>query len=310
MVMAALGVEILRDVALETWFGCGGGARRLARPTSVAEVRACVAIDRELKVFGDGANVLVADGGVEELVVELSAPAFTKIELDAERGVVTAGGGADFAKVILESVRAGLAGLEGLGGIPATVGGAAAMNAGGAFGEVGTRIARVRGVGRDGREVDLGRADMQFEYRRSSLATAGVVITEVEFALARAEGGAEGVRARLLEVMAYKKRTQPMGAHSAGCCFKNPTLTRDVAALGEKAVAGARVSAGMLIDRAGCKGLRVGGAEISSQHANFFVAHAGCKAADVIELTKRARGAVLEKFGVEIEAEVKVWGFT
>jgi UDP-N-acetylmuramate dehydrogenase len=108
----------------------------------------------------------------------------------------------------------------------------------------------------------------------------------------------------LKEVMAYKKSTQPMGEKSAGCCYRNPTLRGDIDGI---AAAGARVSAGMLIDRAGCKGLCVGGARVSEQHANFLTVRAGARAADVISLMERVERRVLDRFGVSLEREVVVW---
>jgi UDP-N-acetylmuramate dehydrogenase len=273
---------IQRNAPIPTWFGVGGGAERFCVPRSVEELRRCVEID-------------------PELVVELSAPAFTKIEMDAASGRVVVGAGADLAKVVTESVRQGLGGLEGLGGIPATIGGALMMNAGGAFGEIGSSVVRVFALDRQGRERVLEKGkDVHFAYRHSGLQ--GFIITGAELLLT--PGDPVALRAKLKDVMAYKKGSQPMADNSAGCCFRNPTLTEDVKEIGAK---GARVSAGMLIDRAGCKGLRVGGASVSMRHGNFVVTEPGATARDVITLMEQLKARVRDAFGVTIEPEVVVW---
>jgi UDP-N-acetylmuramate dehydrogenase len=224
--------------------------------------------------------------------------------MDVKTGRIVVGAGVDLAKLVTESVRNGLSGLEGLGGIPATVGGAVMMNAGGAFGEVGNSIVRVSAVDRTGRErvLEKGR-DVHFTYRHSGLQ--GLIITGAELLLP--PGDPAALRAKLKDVMAYKKTSQPMAENSAGCCFKNPTLDADVKELGELGVKGRRVSAGLLIDRAGCKGMRVGGASVSVRHGNFVVTDAGAKARDVIELMGQMVTRVRDAFGVTIETEVVVW---
>jgi UDP-N-acetylmuramate dehydrogenase len=304
--MGALATEpvIQTNVPIPTWFGIGGGAERLCAPRSVEELRRCVEIDPALRVLGDGANLLVDDEGVAELVVELSAPAFTSIDMDVKSGRVLVGAGVDLAKLVTESVRNGLSGLEGLGGIPATIGGAVIMNAGGAFGEIGSSIVRVFAVNRRGEEVVLEKGrDVQFSYRHSGLQ--GLLITGAELMLP--PGDAAALRAKLKDVMVYKKGSQPMADNSAGCCFKNPTLREDVKELGEIGGKGRRVSAGLLIDRAGCKGMRVGGASVSMRHGNFVVTDAGARAREVIELMGQMVARVKAAFGVVIEPEVVVW---
>ena len=117
------------------------------------------------------------------------------------------------------------------------------------------------------------------------------------------------LRERFKEVMAYKKHSQPMGEKSAGCCYKNPCLTRDIEGLcaGENGKAGSRISAGLLIDRAGCKGLRVGGAWVSQQHANFFPVDKTATAGDIIALMEQVEARVFDRFGITLEREVVIW---
>lgn len=303
-------LEIEYDAPIPTWFGIGGKADRLARPQTLGQLAECIRQDPNLRVLGDGANLLVDDDGVAELVVVLEGPTFRGWTFDAT--TLRAGAGANLPKLINETVRRGLAGLESLGGIPASVGGAIIMNAGGAFGQIADSVARIHALDRQGRSVTLDRARIAFDYRHSGLGS--LIITEVEFNLTPADPAA--LRARHLEVMAYKSKTQPMADKSAGCVFKNPTLTEDLtlenidpgaARPHEVHLAGSRVSAGMLIDRAGLKGLRVGGASVSPRHGNFIVTDAGACARDVIELMDRVALGVFARFGVTLHPEVVIW---
>ena len=297
---AVADIPVIERAPISTWFGIGGGAERFAAPESMEQLRACVRSDPGVRLLGDGANLLVDDGGVPELVVALRAPAFTGVRWEKD-GRCLAGAGANLPKLINESVRLGLAGLEGLGGIPASIGGAVRMNAGGAFGQIADAVARVHGLDREGREVVLDRADIAFSYRHSGLDD--VLITSAELKLSPADGTA--LRTRHKEVMAYKAKSQPMAERSAGCVFKNPTLAADIADIGAK---GSRVSAGMLIDRAGCKGMAIGGASVSPRHGNFIVTDPKtAKACHVIDLMDLVAARVLDAFGITLHAEVVIW---
>lgn len=299
-------VEILSNHPVQTWFGCGGSAARFARPANAEALRACLAIDRNLRILGDGANLLVADGGVQELVVSLNSGDFAQwtVTPTPTGGIIRAGAGVNLPKLILEAGRLGLGGLEALGGIPASVGGAVVMNAGGNFGQTGDTVHAVEGLTRDGQPVSLRRNQIDFTYRHARFAEhKGLIVTHVEFKLKKADPDA--LRERLKEVMAYKKKTQPLADHSAGCFFKNPTLREDLPGI---AVAGSKISAGMLIDKAGCKSMRIGGAAVSPQHANFVIADKGCTAADILALMRQVREKVRAAFNVTLENEVVIWG--
>jgi UDP-N-acetylmuramate dehydrogenase len=301
--MQEMGVEIEYGAPIPTWFGIGGGAARLAKPRNVEELQACLAMDAEMRVLGDGANLLVHDDGVDELVVCLNSQgsAFTQVRRDAISGLTIAGAGASLPKLINEAVRQGLGGLEGLGGIPATIGGAIMMNAGGAFGQIADVVVRVHAVDRRGVARVLERKDIHFGYRHSGLQA--LIVTSVELELK--PGDRDQLRTKHRDVMAFKSASQPMAARSAGCVFKNPTLECDAPGFG---ASGHRVSAGMLIDRAGCKGLAVGGASVSHRHGNFIVTEpATAKAAHVLELMDLVRARVHERFALELEPEVVVW---
>lgn len=293
-------LEIEHAAPIATWFGIGGRADRLCRPRSIEQLREALAIDPNLRIVGDGANLLVDDDGVPELVVAFTDAAFTAVEFDLPDASVYAGAGANLPRLILDAVRHGLGGLETLGGIPATVAGAVVMNAGGAFGEIGPIVRTVHALDRSGSALMLSADQIHFAYRRSGLNH--LIITGVDFQLTRADP--TSLRTKLKEVMEYKKTSQPMSERSAGCVFKNPTLTRDLDAIG---AAGQRVSAGLLIDRAGCKGLAVGGASVSIRHANFVVTTPDATARDVIELMRQVRETVQATFSTTLEPEVVIW---
>jgi UDP-N-acetylmuramate dehydrogenase len=285
---------------IPTWFRIGGGADRFARPGSPTELAECVRIDRDLRVLGDGANLLVDDDGVAELVVSLDSPAFSQWTIDRDSGRVVAGAGAKLQRLIPATVRAGLAGLESLAGVPASIGGAIVMNAGGTYGQIADYVVSVDAIDREGRMHTIPRDAIRFGYRASGLE--GLIIVGAEFKLARGEY--DTVRDRQLRIMKEKSGSQPLGANSAGCCFKNPTLSADVPDIGAR---GGRVSAGLVIDRAGLKGLSVGGATVSDRHANFIVTTPDAKARHVISLMSEVRRRVADRFGIELVPEVVIW---
>lgn len=295
-------------VHIDTWFGVGGAADLYAEPNSPEELGSLLQWARAkgirpVRVLGDGANLLVADEGVDGLVVSLAN--LDRVDWPETVGAqprqafrVRAQGGARLMEMVTESVRRGLMGLESLAGIPATIGGAVAMNAGGAFGQIADCVRAVRALAPDGTLATFTRDEVGFEYRKG---LRGHVIAEVDLELHFAPDQFS-LRERLKEIMAYKKGSQPMGEHSAGCAFKNPTM-RDPAT-GEFE----RVSAGKLIDKAGLKSFSVGGASVSQVHANFLVVDkAKATAADVLNLMSAIQQRVAEKHGVSLEPEVVVW---
>lgn len=297
---------IQADAPVSTWFGVGGRADNLARPRTVDDLCDLLRMfaGQPVRVLGDGANLLVHDDGVDGLVLSLEH--FSSIEYlgcDPANGeapdrptavIVRAGAGVRLPSLIVETVRYGIAGLEPLAGIPATVGGATFMNAGGAFGQIGDAVESVQAVTRLGDRLDIPHDQLHFDYRHSGLDW--LIITGADFDLTLLPGDRRArLRQRLKDVMAYKKDTQPLADDSAGCVFKNPI------------VAGQRVSAGRLIDQSGCKGMSVGGAEVSDRHANFIVTRDGCRAAHIIDLMRTVRRTVHERMGVELEPEVVVW---
>lgn len=287
--------ELNAPLAPLTWYGVGGPARVLAHPSSVQQLSALAARAHELRlpvyVLGNGANLLVSDAGVDGLVVQLDDPAFRQCRID--ENIVTVGAGHDMAKLVNHTAREGLGGLECMAGIPASLGGATRMNAGGAYGDIGKSVSRVAVMDASGQVYHRDRDDLVFSYRKTNIVAKYIV--EVELELIPEDPDALGRRVK--EIFAYKKATQPLADFSAGCAFKNPPPGAD----GEKR------SAGRLIDMAGLKGFSIGGAQVSPQHANFVVAARGATATDILAVIAHAQQVVLDKYEVKLEREVVVW---
>ncbi|MDR1612746.1 MAG: UDP-N-acetylmuramate dehydrogenase [Planctomycetota bacterium] len=293
---AERGVAENEPLAPLTSFRIGGPARWFARPKTLAGVRDALDFsEREGSpplFLGGGNNLLVADAGVDGLVVRLDPGGdFGRIEQDADDPLVwRVGAAASFPKLVADTLRRGVSGLEEFAGIPGSVGGAAAMNAGSARRGLGGFVRSALVSGADGATRRIAAEDMEFRYRGSSLA--GSLALEFEFRFASLEPPAE-LLDRARRVREEKVRNQPLDQPSAGCIFKNP----------------AGDSAGMLLDAAGSKGMREGGAAVSDRHANFIVNVGDATAYEVAALAARMRNAVRARFGVELEPEVRCWGF-
>ena len=297
-------LEIEHNAQIPTWFHIGGRAARLAKPKSSADLIACLEIDDEFRVLGEGANLLVDDEGVSGLVVSLQTDGFRGVEIDQTTGVIRAGAGVALPGLINRCVKASLGGLEVLAGIPATVGGAAIMNAGGAFGSMSDRVLAISAIDRAGRTHTYEGSQIDFGYRQSHLNH--LIVTEVVFGLL--PGDHDEIKASRDRCMAYKAKSQPLADKSAGCVFKNPVLTQAIDSIGEAGErVGERVGAGMFIDRAGCKGMRVGGAMVSDVHANFITTTKEANARDVIALIAQMQASVFDRFGVSLDRELVIW---
>jgi UDP-N-acetylmuramate dehydrogenase len=276
-------------LAPRTWLRMGGPAEYFAEPRDIDEltalVRRCAEAQLPLRVLGGGSNILVREEGVPGVVLHLSSPALTGITANGR--IVTAGGGARLGHVLSLSVREGLAGLESLVGIPGTIGGALRGNAGGRGGDIGQWTWRATVMTRAGQIIERAREDLVFEYRQSSLDE--LVIVSAQFQL-EPEDPDELTR-RMQQQWIVKKAALPLAHQPSGCIFRNPR----------------GMSAGMLIDQAGLKGTRVGGAEISERHGNFIVADEQASSQDVLRLIDLVRSRVAERMGVELETEIEIW---
>lgn len=272
-----------------TWFGLGGPAKFYVTPSDVGQLQAIVARLREneipIFVLGSGANLLVHDAGVDGAVICLNSPEFKKFSINGT--TVTAAAGKDVQKLVLECTHAGLSGLECLAGIPGSVGGEIKMNAGGAFGDIGSSVQSVTVMDTNGQVFVREKDDLVFEYRKSNIASK--FILSATFGLS--EDDPQRIMTKVKEIWMYKKNSQPLADKSAGCIFKNPR----------------GLSAGALIDQAGLKGQTLGGAEVSMKHANFITAKKGSQASDVLGLIDLVKQRVKEKFDVQLETEVVIW---
>ncbi len=284
--------EIVREnepMSQRTWFKLGGPARYFVEPRQEQEllevVRRCHENSVEMYVLGRGSNLLVADAGVSGVVIHLTNENFGKIEIEDTR--VRVGAGADLRHVLMQCARSGLSGLECMVGIPGSVGGAVKINAGGSFGDIGNVAQSVRLLDSSGFEFAREREDIYFGYRMTNIMAK--FILEVELSLVPDDP--ERIGRQIKEIWMLKRNSQPIGGRNAGCIFKNPRS----------------LSAGALIDKAGLKGYRVGGAYVSERHANFILADEGAKSSDVLELIDLIREKVRERYEIELELEVDIW---
>lgn len=280
-------------MARYTTFGVGGKAEVFCAVETVERLQAVMTfLHREAipyLVIGRGSNLLVKDGGIEGVVLTLKGSLAT-IEKGLEGGsIVTGGGGLSITELLHYCGTEGLGGLEFLAGIPGTLGGAVAMNAGAWGQDVGARVARVQLVMPHADVVTMTREDMHFSYRRSSTPQ-GAVIVSVKLSLVRVEP--EEVTAKVAACLKERQEKQPLKHPSAGSVFKNPP----------------NGYAGALIERTGLKGKRIGGAMISPKHANWIVNMGGAQAKDILALMKLAQQKVKEQTGIVLDPEIKVVG--
>jgi len=272
------------------WFRLGGPVSYLAKPRTLDDLVTVLKRAREasipFKILAGGSNILVRDEGVEALVIHLESPFFSDVSVEDNR--VSVGTAVPLTALISQTARSGLAGLEVLTGIPGTVGGALRGNAGSRQGAIGQFVRRAIVMDAANEIQVRERDDLSFTDRMSNLDEP--VILSAEFELSREDP--ESVVRRMRRIWIIKKENQPYGHESSGCIFKNPSPD---------------VSAGALIDQAGLKGTRFGGAEVSDRHANFIVAHPGAKAAEVLHLIDQIQQRVWQQFGYELELQLQIW---
>lgn len=274
-----------------TTLGVGGPAPFVLEPRQRQElllaVRELRAAGLPFRMLGGGSNLLVLDEGVPEIV--LHTRLMTGIWHHGEiEHALRVEAGASLARLVAVAREQGLAGVEPLVGIPGTLGGAVAGNAGSRHGAIGDVLAAVTVVGDDGEPRELPCTPQQFGYRRSPFR--GAVVLDAVLQLCPDEP--EAIQERIARILRAKRESQPLSEPSAGCMFRN---TPDA-------------PSGRLIEQAGCKGLALGGARVSERHANFIVNTGGALAADVLALVERVRAAVRAHAGRELELEVEVWG--
>jgi UDP-N-acetylmuramate dehydrogenase len=276
-------------LAEHTWYGLGGPVDYFIRPETVEQlktiVRRCNENNIATYVMGFGSNLLISDKGLRAAVIKLEAKEFGKTKFVDEE--LTAWAGAELGKLVLTCVRKGLSGIEALTGIPGSIGGAIKMNAGGNFGDIGAAVETVTLMDAQGNIFEKSKPELIFDYRRTNI-TAKFILNAL---LKLTTADSEQIMRTVKEIWIYKKNSQPLNTRNCGCIFKNPR----------------GVSAGALIDRAGLKGLQIGGATVSEKHANFIIADKDCKSRDVMRLIDAIKQRVKEKFDIKLETEIEIW---
>ncbi len=287
------GLETIVDanvpLAKYTWYGLGGNAEYFIKPKNIDQLstiaKRCSENEIPMYVLGYGSNLLVRDQGLYGAVIKLEADQFQEKKFDGE--TLTIGAGANLGKIVLDCVKKELSGLEALTGIPGTIGGAVRMNAGGNFGDIGSIVESVTLMDSNGNVYEKSKPELIFDYRQANITAKFILAAKI--ALSKADS--ESILRTIKEIWMYKKNSQPLSTKNAGCIFKNPR----------------GISAGAVIERAGLKGLSVGGAQVSEKHANFILANTGCKSSDIENLIGVIKGRVREQSDIDLELELEIW---
>lgn len=279
-------------MARHTTMRVGGPAEILFSPASEGEllfaVREAKRAGAPFRIIGNGSNLLVLDGGLPGLTIRLGE-AFSKISVDGNQ--IRAQAGALLCRVAAAARDASLTGLEFASGIPGSAGGGMAMNAGAYGGQLSDVFEGCRALDPETGIISaLGPAEMALGYRESAALSRGLIVTEAAFRLTA--GDKTAIQAKMDDLSARRREKQPLNLPSAGSTFKRP----------EGHFAGA------LIEQAGLKGLRVGGACVSEKHAGFVVNDRNATARDVLDLIRLVQARVLERSGVRLETEVRILG--
>jgi UDP-N-acetylmuramate dehydrogenase len=274
----------------------GGTAAEVHDPASLAELVATLdrlrSTGRAPRILGGGSNIVALEGALDSPIVRVGALRGTVKESETLWRVEA---GVQLGRLVHESARRGLTGLECCAGVPGTVGAAIRINAGGKWGTISSVLREVTVMTMDGRTESRSVTPADFVYRKSPFWDAVVLSARIEFTPATTSSSSAGAvhpLEKIAEVMRHKRTTQPLDLPSAGCIFRNPSVEQP---------------AGRLIDRAGLKGTRVGGAMVSPVHANYIVNTGGATGEDFVALIEQVRARVRDCFGIELELEVEVW---
>ena len=277
-------------MALHTTFKIGGPARLAVFPKNENEIsdviKKCKEENVRYMVVGNGSNLLVADEGIDAVVILLGKE-FGEVKL-IDDTTIFAEAGAPLMKVCRFALENGLSGLEFAYGIPGSCGGGAFMNAGAYGGELGDVMFRCDHIDQDGNKGSLEGDDLKLAYRHSAYYENGCVITGAYFKMQKADK--EEIKAKMADYMSRRRDKQPLEYPSAGSTFKRPEGN----------------FAGALIEQCGLKGTRVGGAEISTKHAGFVINKGGATCKDVLDLCKKVADTVKAEKGIDLEMEVRV----
>ena len=284
-------VVVNEPLKKHTTYGIGGPAEFMVFPKSkndlIQTIRYAKKINQPISILGSGSNILISDKGLKGIVISLKGSLKKVI---VKKKTMYAECGAMLGKIVKESVKNDLIGLENLNGVPGTLGGALIMNAGAWGGEISENLIRVELLDKNGKLKSLKKNEINFSYRKSSFNKNDILLS-AEFLLKRADKAI--INKNFVEAQTGRKSTQPLNKRSAGSLFKNPKGK----------------SAGKLLDDAGLKGLSIGEAKISEKHANFFINEGNASSEDMLLLIKKAHKVVKDKFQINLELEVKLMGF-
>lgn len=278
------------DVSMQryTSFKTGGTAEIFAEPRNIYELRKvlkfCKDEQKRILILGNGSNILVNDNGIQGVVIHLGGN-FKEIKRDGKS--IFSKAAVKLPRLIRKTALWGFGGLEVLTGIPGTVGGATRMNAGGKYGCISEMINSVTTMTFDGEIKNINCKDIEFTYRGCILNKQ--IIIGVEFHLK--ESTREKILGRIDEILKEKKRKQPLSTLNAGCIFKNTPYFK----------------AAELIENAGLKGKKVGGAIVSQKHSNFIVNTGNATSTDILKLIKIIKETIKKKYDVQLEAEIQIW---
>jgi UDP-N-acetylmuramate dehydrogenase len=281
-----------QSLAELTWFRVGGPTQVLFTPVDEDDLAYFLQhLPQEISVYvvGVGSNLIVRDGGIEGVVIRLAPRGFGETSVSGD--VVTAGAAALDKRVAETAASANLAGLEFYFGIPGTIGGALRMNAGANGAETRDVLLEATGIDRKGNRHSFSNAEMKFVYRNSGV-DPSIIFTAARFAGTPA--APEAIRARMNEVQAHRENAQPIREKTGGSTFKNPPGN----------------SAWKLIDAAGCRGLTLGGAQVSDMHCNFLINTGNATGHDIEALGETVRERVKQNSGIELHWEIKRIGIS
>ena len=292
--------KIAKGIVLEnepmsrhTSYGIGGEVSAYITPFDRDDLIRIIKLinynNSKLYIVGSGSNLLVNDKNISAFVI---TPAKALKSLNIEKNIIIADSGVMLGKIVKESIKHKLTGLESLVGVPGTLGGALIMNAGAFGSEISNYLVSVQVIANNGNLKTLYPNDIDFNYRYSSFKPSEFILS-AKFRLNFSNE--ETIKNKKLIASKGRKSNQPLKYRSAGSVFKNPNN---------------KLAAGLLIDQAGLKGTRCGDAEISEHHANFFINHGNAKAADITNLIRLSRKTIHEKFGIMLELEIKTIGFS
>lgn len=283
-------VELDKPLAQFSYFKVGGPAKYFLQPNNLDEFQSAVkyAIDHNISylILGAGANVLISDKGFDGLVLKSGGNKIT-----VEDNYLIAEAAVPLGLLINEATKKGLSGLEFLAGIPGTVGGAIFGNAGGTELGIGDKIEWVEIIDHQGNIKRLSKKECHFEYRNSIFKKQSGIVLSAKIKLEK--GDKEIIQQDINTRLAKKKSVQPLGQASAGCIFQNPPNN----------------SAGKLIDEAGLKGKKIGGASVSEKHANFIINEGNAKAEDIVILISLIKQQIRDKYNIQLNEEIRYIGF-